>query len=240
MEVIKEISRLQEIIDQAESIVVLTGAGVSTESGIPDFRSPSGIYKQDFEFRPEKILSHNYFMNQPKIFYDYYKSKIIHIDALPNPGHLYLTKLEKQGKIKAIVTQNIDGLHHLAGSKNVIELHGSIYRNHCVKCGKKYDVNYIINNDSPIRCEECNGLVRPDIVLYNENLGNEVIMKAIKANSDADLLIVAGTSLTVYPAADLVKYGRKTLLMNLTKSSKDIYFDYVFYGEFGKTCENLL
>jgi NAD-dependent deacetylase len=236
MEIIRMIPRLSEVIDQAESIVVLTGAGVSTESGIPDFRSPKGVYKRDYQYRPEKILSHNFFMNQPKLFYEYYKDNIIHTEAKPNAGHTFLVQLEKQGKIKAVVTQNIDGLHQKAGSENVIELHGSVYRNYCIKCNDKYDIDYILNNFEPIRCIECNGLVRPDVVLYNETLNNEVLLRAKKEIIQADLLIIAGTSLSVYPAADLVKYGKKTLLMNLTRSSNDIYFDYVYYGKFGKTC----
>jgi NAD-dependent deacetylase len=237
METVKTISRLADLINQAKSIVVLDGAGVSTESGIPDFRSPKGIYKKDYEYRPEKVLSHNFFMNQPKIFYEYYKENIVHIDAKPNPGHIFLAELEKQGKLKAIITQNIDNLHQLAGSKNVIELHGSIYRNYCVKCHKKYDIDYILNNIEPIRCNECNGLVKPDVVLYGESLENDNISNAIKEIVKADLLIVAGTSLSVYPAADFVRYGKKTLLMNLSRTSSDIYFDYVFYGKFGETCK---
>lgn len=239
MEIIRMPSRLAEIINQAKSIVVLTGAGVSTESGIPDFRSPKGVYKTDFEYRPEKVLSHNFFMNQPKLFYEYYKDNLIHTEAKPNAGHSFLTELEKQGKLRAIVTQNIDGLHQKSGSVNVIELHGSVYRNYCIKCGEKYGVNYILYNNEPVRCIECNGLVRPDVVLYNEMLNTDVVLEATKEIVHADLLIIAGTSLSVFPAADLVKYGKKTLLMNLTRSSNDIYFDYVHYGKFGETCESL-
>ncbi|MBI9010025.1 MAG: NAD-dependent protein deacylase [Tenericutes bacterium] len=239
MEVFKSITPIIELIDKAKSIVVLTGAGASVESGIPDFRSPKGIYSQDYVYRPEKVLSHNFFMNQPKIFYEYYKENIIHTEALPNPGHIFLAELEKTGKVKAIVTQNIDGLHQLAGSKNVLEIHGSIYSNHCVRCHEAYNINYVLNNVDPIRCLECNGLVKPDVVLYGEALDNDIVLNAVEEIVKADLLIIAGTSLTVYPAADLVKYGKKTLLMNLSKTSGDIYFDYVYYGKFGDTCREI-
>lgn len=239
MEEFKSVTPIVELIDKAKSIVVLTGAGASVESGIPDFRSPKGIYNKDYAYRPEKVLSHNFFMNQPKIFYEYYKENIIHTEALPNPGHLLLAELEKSGKVKAIITQNIDGLHQLAGSKNVLEIHGSIYRNHCVRCHEAYGINYILHNNDPIRCIECNGLVKPDVVLYDEALDNDTVLNAVEAIVKADLLIIAGTSLRVYPAADLVKYGKKTLLMNLSKTSKDIFFDYVYYGKFGEACREI-
>lgn len=239
MEKVKEVSRLKHIINEANYIVFLGGAGVSTESGVPDFRSARGIYNQDRKINPEKILSHNFFMNQPKIFYDYYKENIIHREALPNPGHKYLTELEKSGKLKAIITQNIDGLHQMANSKNVIELHGSIYHNTCVKCNKTFDLDYIINHEGAIRCNDCNGLVKPDVVLYGENLDMDVLESAITHIIKSDLLIIAGTSLNVYPAAGLIRYAKNKLLINLTRTSKDIFCDYVYYGKFGELSEQL-
>lgn len=239
MELIKDIESLKTIIDTAKSIVFLGGAGVSCESGIPDFRSSKGIYNQKYHINPEKILSHNFFMNQPKIFYDFYKENILYLEALPNPGHLYLAKLEEKGKLKAVITQNIDGLHQRAGSKNVIELHGNVYRNNCVKCHKDFDIDYILSNPNPVRCDACNGLVKPDVVLYNESLKEDDINKAINVIMGADLLIIAGTSLNVYPAADLIRFSKKRLLINLSRTSKDVFCDYVYYGKFGETCDSL-
>ncbi len=239
MKVIKDIKILFEIINHAENIVFLGGAGVSTESGVPDFRSPGGLYNQPYKFSPEKILSHNFFLNQPKIFFDFYKEKIINIDPEPNPGHYYLTDLEKSGKLKAIITQNIDGLHQKANSKNVIELHGNVNYNHCIKCNKAFNLEYVKNAKNPVRCDECNGLVKPDVVLYGEDLDNSVLESAVKHIQQSDLMIIAGTSLNVYPAADLMRFAKKVLLINLTKTSKDIYCDYTYYGKFGETSKEL-
>lgn len=239
MEVLRTYPQIKELIDRAESIVFLGGAGTSTESGIPDFRSGKGLYNQPHKFSPEKILSHNFFMNQPLIFYEYYKENLIHTEAKPHIGHYYLAKLEKQGKLKTIITQNIDELHQQAGSKNVIELHGSIYRNECIRCHKKFDIQYIENNFIPVRCNMCNGLVKPDVVLYGEQIKTETLLDAIKAIVHADLLIISGTSLTVAPAVDLIKYAQQTLLLNLSRTSNDIYFDYVHYGKFGEVCQGL-
>ncbi len=239
METIKKISRLKEIIDASKNIVFLGGAGVSTESGIPDFRSPDGLYNQPYKFSPEKILSHNFFFNQPKIFYEYYLEKIININPIPNYGHSYLADLERKGKLKAVVTQNIDGLHYDAGSINVIELHGNIHHNHCVKCGKYFDLDYLKKFTGTVRCDDCNGLVKPDVVLYGEQLDENTLSKAIEAIESSDLLIIGGTSLNVYPAAGLIRYANKILLINLTRTSKDIYCDYVYYGKFGETCKEL-
>ncbi|XMB72333.1 NAD-dependent protein deacylase [Mycoplasmatota bacterium WC30] len=239
MEVIKDIKKINEIINRANYIVFLGGAGVSTESGVPDFRSPTGLYNQPYKFSPEKILSHNFFFNQPKIFYEFYKEKIISVNPEPNPGHYFLTNLEKTGKLKAIITQNIDGLHTKANSKNVIELHGNVNYNHCVKCNKAFDINYIKNATDTVRCDECNGLVKPDVVLYGETLDNFVIESSLKHIQKSDLMIIAGTSLNVYPAAELMRYANKVLLINLTRTSKDIYCDYVYYGKFGETSKEL-
>jgi len=239
MEIVKEIKRLKEIIDSAKSIVFLGGAGVSCESGIPDFRSNLGIYNQKHNINPEKILSHNFFMNQPKIFYDFYKEKFLYLDALPNPGHFYLADLEEIGKLNTVITQNIDGLHQKAGSVNVIELHGNVYRNKCVKCSKEFDIDYIIKQANPVRCDECNGLVKPEVVLYNETLEEDNVINAVNSIIEADLLIIAGTSLNVYPAAELIRFAKKKLLINLSRTSKDIFCDYVYYGKFGEICKEI-
>ena len=239
MERIKEVKRIKELINQSNYIVFLGGAGVSTESGVKDFRSLNGIYNQEFEERPEKVLSHNFFMNQPKIFYDFYKKYIINIDPEPNKGHIYLTELEKSGKLKAIITQNIDGLHQKANSKNVYELHGSVKHNHCVKCNKYFDLDYIKNHQGTIRCDVCNGLVKPDVVLYGENLDANILEDSIKHIINSDLLIIAGTSLNVYPAASLIRYAKNKLLINLSRTSMDIFCDYVYYSKFGETCQKL-
>lgn len=240
MEKIKEIKKIKEIIDKSNYIVFLGGAGVSTESGISDFRSINGIYNQDYEERPEKILSHNYFMNQPKIFYDFYKKYIINVTPSPNPGHIYLTKLEESGKLKAIITQNIDGLHSLAKSKNVYELHGTVFHNHCVKCNKYFSLDYIKNHSGAIRCDSCNGLVKPDVILYGESLDNNILEESINHIIKSDLLIIAGTSLNVYPAAGLIRYAKNKLLINLTRTSMDIFCDYVYYGKFGETSKQIM
>jgi len=239
METIRDIQRLKEVIDSFENIVFLGGAGVSTESGIPDFRSENGLYNQPYKFSPEKILSHNFFFNQPKIFFEYYLEKIININPIPNFGHLYLHELEKKDILKAVITQNIDGLHQLAGSENVIELHGNINYNHCVKCNKAFDLEYLRSFNGTIRCDFCNGLVKPDVILYGEPLNDQTLEKAVIAIQNCDLLIIAGTSLNVYPAAGLLRFAKKTLLINLSRTSKDIFCDYVYYGKFGETCQRL-
>lgn len=239
MKVITEISEIQKLIDESKRIVFLGGAGISTESGVPDFRSPDGLYNQPYKYSPEKILSHNFFLNQPKIFYEYYKEKIINIDPIPNAGHLFLAELEQLGKLSAVITQNIDGLHISSGSKNVLELHGNVMHNHCMKCNQYYDIDYIKNSENPVRCRLCNGLVKPDVVLYQEPLDEELLNQAKEEVEQSDLLIIGGTSLNVYPAAGLIRYANKKLLINLTRTSKDIYCDYVFYGKFGETCKKL-
>lgn len=233
---------LEEIIKNSENIVFFGGAGVSTESGIPDFRSESGLFraKEEYGVSPETILSHNFYKKNTEKFYDYYKNNMVYLDAVPNNAHKALVKLEKEGKLKAIVTQNIDGLHQKAGSKNVYELHGSIYRNTCTRCGKKYDLNYIMEEKNCIDlipiCNECEGVIKPDVVLYDEALDNKVIDDAIKAISSCDTLIIGGTSLAVYPAAGLINYfkGNNLILINKTKTPYDQKADLVIYGEIGK------
>jgi len=239
MEVIQHLLRLKEVLAKYQKIVVLGGAGTSTESGIPDFRSATGLYNQPHKFSPEKILSHNFFFNQPELFYEFYKEHIISKDPKPHIGHQILARWEREGKITKIITQNIDGLHQLAGSNNVIELHGSVLTNHCVKCHKLFELDYIKQHSGVFRCDNCNGLVKPDVVLYNEPLDEAKILEAIQAIQEADLLMIIGTSLNVYPAAGLIDVARNTLLLNESRTSRDIDCDYVFYGPFGTTLEQL-
>ena len=204
----ENILKLKKLVSESSNIVFFGGAGVSTESGIPDFRSEQGIYNtvKNFGYPPEQILSHSFFMKNPEKFYDFYRSTMIYENAKPNLAHLGLAKLEKQGKLKAIVTQNIDGLHQLAGSKTVYELHGSIHRNYCMKCGKFYPLSTITESKGVPQCKECGGTIKPDVVLYEEGLDEEIINNSIKAIKKADMLIVGGTSLNVYPAASFVNF----------------------------------
>lgn len=214
----KEIEKLQEIIDDSKNIVFFGGAGVSTESGIPDFRSADGIYHQQYKYSPEQIVSHSFFVRQTDAFYEFYKEKMIFLDAKPNPAHLKLAELEAAGKLSAVVTQNIDGLHQVAGSKTVYELHGSVMRNYCQKCHRFYDVNYVKAAAGTPRCE-CGGIIKPDVVLYEEGLDSEVIQNSISAISKADTLIIGGTSLVVYPAAGFIDYFRGKHLVVINKSA---------------------
>ena len=217
-----KIQILNNLIKNSKKIVFFGGAGVSTESGIPDFRSKDGIYNQKYDYPPEEILSHNFFMNNPKAFYKFYKDKLNSLNSQPNITHYKLAKLENKGKVTAIVTQNIDGLHQKAGSKNVLELHGSILNNYCLKCHKYYDANYIFSSkDIPI-CE-CGGIIKPDVVLYGEPLPEDIWQEAIKKIEEADLLIVGGTSLSVYPAALLISYfkNKNIVLINRSKTNYD-------------------
>ncbi len=229
------ISKLQDIISKSENIAFFGGAGVSTESGIPDFRSVDGLYNQKYNYPPETILSHSFFISNTKYFYDFYKNKMLFLDALPNKAHLRLAELEKAGKLKAVITQNIDGLHQKAGSKNVLELHGSIYNNYCMRCGKFYDVDTVINSADIPTCS-CGGIIKPDVVLYEEGLDNDIIDKAISYISDADVLIIGGTSLAVYPAAGLIRYykGNKLILINKSTTSMDKMADLVINDSIGK------
>ncbi len=208
---------LQEIIDDSEKIVFFGGAGVSTESGIPDFRSVDGLYNQKYDYPPEKIISHSFFVRYPEEFYRFYRDKMIFPDAKPNDAHKKLAELEKCGKLSAVVTQNIDGLHQMAGSKNVIELHGSVHRNYCTKCGKFYPLSAITESAGVPKCE-CGGTIKPDVVLYEESLKTEDIERAVSEISAADTLIIGGTSLVVYPAAGLVRYFKGKHLAVINKS----------------------
>lgn len=208
---------LQEIIDDSEKIVFFGGAGVSTESGIPDFRSVDGLYNQKYDYPPETIISHSFFVRYPEEFYRFYRDKMIFPDAKPNDAHKKLAELEKCGKLSAVVTQNIDGLHQMAGSKNVIELHGSVHRNYCTKCGKFYPLSAITESAGVPKCS-CGGTIKPDVVLYEESLKTEDIERAVSEISAADTLIIGGTSLVVYPAAGLVRYFKGKHLAVINKS----------------------
>ena len=229
-------SELQKYIDDSTNIVFFGGAGVSTESGIPDFRSVDGLYNQKYKFPPETILSHDFFVKQTADFYDFYKDKMIIPEAQPNITHLKLAELEKAGKLKAVVTQNIDGLHQKAGSKVVYELHGSVLRNYCRKCGKFYDEKFIMASDGIPKCE-CGGTVKPDVVLYQEGLDENTVSGALAAISAADLIIVGGTSLNVYPAAGFLRYrqkGCKLVLVNKSETPYDDMADLVIHDSLGK------
>lgn len=209
------ISKLKQIIEENDNIVFFGGAGVSTESGIPDFRSVDGIYNMKYKYPPEVIISHSFFIKNTGEFYEFYKDKMVYLNAKPNDAHYYLANLEKKGKLKAVITQNIDGLHQMAGSKNVLELHGSIYRNKCMKCSKKFDLEYIMNQKGVPLCE-CRGVIKPEVVLYEESLDAHVMSETIKYISNAEVLIIGGTSLLVYPAAGFINYfnGKELVVIN--------------------------
>ncbi|MBP1890826.1 NAD-dependent deacetylase [Clostridium moniliforme] len=219
------IEKLAEILKDSNNIVFFGGAGMSTESGIPDFRSANGLYseKLNINFTPEQLVSHSFYVKYPKEFFNFYKEKLIYPNAKPNAGHNALAKLEKMGKLKAIVTQNIDGLHQAAGSKNVYELHGSVLRNYCTKCHSFYDEKFILDSKDIPTCPKCGGIVKPDVVLYEEGLDEATIQGAIRAISQADTLIIGGTSLVVYPAAGLIDYfrGRNLVLINKSTTPAD-------------------
>lgn len=230
-----EIEKLQKMIDESSSIVFFGGAGVSTESGIPDFRSVDGLYHQKYDYPPETILSHTFYRNKPEEFYKFYRDKMLCLDAKPNAAHLKLAELEAAGKLKAVITQNIDGLHQAAGSKCVYELHGSVLRNYCEECGKFYDARYILDTEGVPKCS-CGGPLKPDVVLYEEGLDNQVLSGAIRVISQADMLIIGGTSLVVYPAAGLIDYysGSKLVLINKAPTSRDNMADLVISGPIGE------
>lgn len=230
---------LQNIIDRSTNIVFFGGAGVSTESGIPDFRSVDGLYNQKYKFPPETILGHDFFMTQTDEFYKFYRDKMLCLDAKPNKAHLKLAELEKAGKLKAVVTQNIDGLHQAAGSKRVYELHGSVLRNYCMKCGKFFNVNAVSDSTGIPKCDKdgCGGILKPDVVLYQEGLDDSIVNGAVNAIANADLLIVGGTSLNVYPAAGLIRYRNKNcflMLINKSETPVDSLADMVIHDSIGE------
>lgn len=230
-----EVEKLQQMIDESDSIVFFGGAGVSTESGIPDFRSVDGLYHQKYDYPPETILSHTFYRRNPSEFFRFYKDKMLCPSAKPNAAHKKLAELEKAGKLKAVVTQNIDGLHQAAGSRTVYELHGSVLRNYCEKCGKFYDLQYILNSPGIPTCE-CGGTVKPDVVLYEEGLDQDTLTNAIHAIASADMLIIGGTSLVVYPAAGLIDYykGNNLVVINKAPTSRDAMADLVISGPIGE------
>ncbi len=232
-----DIEQLQQIIDTHEKIVFFGGAGVSTESGIPDFRSQDGLYNMKYKYPPETIISHSFFTKNPEEFWRFYRDKMLIEGARPNAAHLKLVELEKAGKLTAVVTQNIDGLHQKAGSQKVYELHGSTLRNYCMKCHKFYDMDYVKNADTPVpMCPSCGGKIKPDVVLYEESLNQDVMYGAIKAISEADCLIIGGTSLVVYPAAGMIDYftGDALVLINKTTTSRDKFADLVITKPIGE------
>ncbi len=228
-------NRLQEWIDGSDNIVFFGGAGVSTESGIPDFRSVDGLYNQKYDYPPETILSHTFYMNKTEEFYRFYRDKMLCLTAKPNAAHKKLAELERAGKLKAVITQNIDGLHQAAGSKKVLELHGSVLRNYCTGCGKFFDAHHILESTKIPVCD-CGEIVKPDVVLYEEGLDNQIIEEAVRSIQEADMLIIGGTSLAVYPAAGLIDYyrGNKLVLVNKTPTPKDSMADLVVSGSIGE------
>lgn len=231
----ERVDMLEKWIQESNNVVFFGGAGVSTESGIPDFRSVDGLYNQQYDYPPETILSHSFYMRKPEEFYRFYRNKMLFPNAEPNRAHKALARLEKMGKLKAVVTQNIDGLHQKAGSREVLELHGSVLRNYCTRCGKFYGLDAILNSTGVPKCT-CGGTIKPDVVLYEEGLDQETIEKSVKYIANADVLIIGGTSLTVYPAAGLIDYyrGHKLVLINKSVTPMDNRADLVISGPIGE------
>ena len=230
-----ETEKLREIVDKSRKIAIFGGAGVSTESGIPDFRSVDGLYHQQWDYPPETILSHTFFMDKTEEFYRFYRAKMICTGAKPNPAHLKLAQWEEEGRLTGVVTQNIDGLHQAAGSRKVFELHGSVLRNYCMKCGKFHGIEAITGSEGIPRCE-CGGIIKPDVVLYEEGLDNDVVEGAVKAIAGADTLIIGGTSLNVYPAAGLIRYfrGSHLVIVNMSPTQMDSSADLLVCDKIGK------
>lgn len=235
------IEQLQEWISGSDNIVFFGGAGVSTESGIPDFRSVDGLYNQKYDYPPETILSHTFYRRHPEEFYRFYRDKMLCTTAKPNKAHMKLAELEKAGKLRAVVTQNIDGLHQAAGSKEVLELHGSVLRNYCEDCGEFFDVDYIVDSDGVPKCNKCGGPIKPDVVLYEEGLDNNTMSKSLQYISNADILIIGGTSLAVYPAAGLIDYyrGHKLVLINKSATPMDSRADLVINEPIGQVLDKI-
>lgn len=235
------LEQLREWIETSDNIVFFGGAGVSTESGIPDFRSEDGLYRQQYQYPPETIISHSFYQRNPEEFYRFYKSRMIFRDAKPNAAHLALARLEQSGKLKSVITQNIDGLHQAAGSKEVRELHGSIHRNYCVRCGKFYGLDAVLEAEGVPRCN-CGGIIKPDVVLYEEGLDQKTIQMSVSDISHADVLIIGGTSLTVYPAAGLVDYyrGDKLVLINKSVTPMDGKANLVISGKIGEALKQVV
>ncbi len=238
------IQKLKKWVEESNNIVFFGGAGVSTESGIPDFRGEAGIYQtiSEYGINPETILSHTFFENNKEVFFDYCKKHLVFPDAKPNAAHYGLAELERQGKLKAVITQNIDNLHQAAGSKNVLELHGTLYKNYCIKCGKKFDIDYVLNSDGIPKCDKCGGVVRPDVVLYEESLDMDVMQKAVNYIASCDMLIIGGTSLAVYPAAGLINYynGNKLVLINKSTTNLDNRADLALHMNIGEVFSKIM
>ncbi|MGN0437861.1 MAG: NAD-dependent protein deacylase [Lachnospiraceae bacterium] len=236
----KKIEQLRDVINNSDNIVFFGGAGVSTESGIPDFRSVDGLYHQQYKYPPETMVSHSFYVRHTEEFFDFYKNKMIALEAKPNMAHIKLAELEKSGKLKAVITQNIDGLHQMAGSKEVLELHGSVHRNYCEQCGKFYSVSHIIESKGVPVCE-CGGTVKPDVVLYEEGLDYETMQKSIQYIRNADVLIIGGTSLAVYPAAGFIDYfgGSCLVVINMAETSKEVKADLVIRERIGEVFSQL-
>ena len=232
---------LRQWIEGSDNIVFFGGAGVSTESGIPDFRSQDGLYNQQYKYPPEVIISHTFYVHNPEEFYRFYKNKMIFTDAKPNAAHLALAKLEQQGKLRAVITQNIDGLHQMAGSREVLELHGSIHRNYCTRCRRSYGLEKIVSSPGVPKCS-CGGTIKPDVVLYEEGLDQRTLQKSVSYIRHADVLIVGGTSLTVYPAAGLIDYyqGNKLVLINKSATARDAHADLVINDPIGEVFQAYL
>lgn len=235
------ILEFKEIINKYDNIVFFGGAGVSTESGIPDFRSVDGLYHQEYAYPPETILSHSFYRSHTEEFYRFYRKKMLFLDAKPNAAHRKLAQLEAQGKLRAVITQNIDGLHQAAGSKVVLELHGSVLRNYCENCGTFHDVHYILNSTGIPKCEKCGGFVKPDVVLYEEGLDQKTLNAAINYIHNADVLIIGGTSLAVYPAAGLIDYfkGDKLVVINKSSTPRDNHADLLIQEAIGKVFQSI-
>ena len=235
-----QVRKLKDLVDGSDNIVFFGGAGVSTESGIPDFRSTGGLYHQQWKYPTEVILSHTFYESNPEEFFRFYRAKMLAPDAKPNAAHRKLAAWEAAGKLKAVITQNIDGLHQAAGSSNVLELHGSVHRNHCEKCGKFYGLDYILSTEGVPRCA-CGGIVKPDVVLYEEGLDPQTLEDSVRALADADMLIIGGTSLNVYPAAGLIRYyrGHKLVLINRSPVARDLAADLVITDPIGETLAQL-
>ena len=236
----EEINKLQSIVDESDNIVFFGGAGVSTESGIPDFRSVDGLYNQKYKYPPETIISHSFYRRDPEELYRFYKDKMLFPEAKPNKAHMKLAELEAAGKLKAVITQNIDGLHQMAGSRRVIELHGSVHRNYCERCHKFYDLRYVIDAPGVPKCS-CGGTIKPDVVLYEEGLNNQDIEDAIHYISEADTLIIGGTSLVVYPAAGLIRYfrGRHLVVINMSPTQSDREADLLITDKIGSVLDQI-
>ena len=237
----ENVKKLKELVEESDNIVFFGGAGVSTESGIPDFRSTDGLYHQQYDYPPETILSHSFYESNPEEFFRFYRTKMLAPEARPNAAHRKLAELEAAGKLKAVITQNIDGLHQAAGSREVLELHGSVHRNYCETCGKFYGLDFILHTEGVPRCEACGGRVKPDVVLYEEGLSMKTLERAVDFLSKADMLIIGGTSLNVYPAAGLIRYyrGHKLVLINKSPVAADLTADLTIADPIGETLAQL-